>query len=268
MSQYKLDSINAVLQHKPKPRKPAPPQNPMERRRVSCYYNAMIAPLTKYPIKGVIWYQGESDIDFALQYQTLFPTLINDWRKNWNIGNFPFLYVQLAPYKKNNPEIREAQLLTLKNAANTAMIVTTDCGDENDVHPPYKQPVGYRLSLAAQALAYHKKIEYSGPIYKSFKVKGSCIELSFSHIGNGLVCEDDKILKGFTISGENKIFLPAKAYIKRNKIVVFNDSIENPIAVRYGWDNVPRVNLYNSDKLPASPFRTDVNNIYRSKLFK
>ncbi|WNH09673.1 sialate O-acetylesterase [Thalassobellus suaedae] len=160
-AQYKKDSSHARKKKRPLPRKPMPPQDPTTHRRISCYYNGMIAPLTKYPIKGALWYQGESDVDFALQYQILFPTLISDWRKNWNIGNFPFLYVQIAPFKKNIPELREAQLLTLQKTMNTAMVVTVDCGDENDIHPPYKQPIGYRLSLAARALAYNKNIAYS-----------------------------------------------------------------------------------------------------------
>ncbi|MFT3753123.1 MAG: sialate O-acetylesterase [Paludibacter sp.] len=257
VARYKADSVNAILEHKPKPRKPLPPQNPAERRRVSCYYNAMIYPLVKYQIKGVLWYQGESDRDFALQYGVLFPTLIADWRKNWRCDHFPFLYVQIAPFKKNTPELREAQLLTLNKTVNTAMVVTTDCGDENDIHPPHKQPVGYRLSLAARALAYHEKIEYSGPVYKSFKIKGNKVELCFSHAANGLMCNTNDTLKGFTISGADKKYVLANTSIKGNKIIVFNDSIKDPIAVRYGWDNVPTGNLYNTEKLPASPFRTD-----------
>ncbi len=257
LSQYKLDSADARVHNRQLPRKPVPPKDPAARRRVSCYFNGMIAPLTKYPIKGVIWYQGESDVDFASQYQVLFPCLISDWRKNWNIGDSPFLYVQIAPFKKNVPELREAQFLTLKKIPNTAMVVTSDCGDENDIHPPFKQPVGYRLSLAARALAYHESLEYSGPIYDSYEVKGNTIELSFTHVGNGFRKEGS--INGFTISGADKKFVPAKAIVKGDKVVVFNESIKEPVAARYGWANVPDGNLYSSEGLPASPFRTDIS---------
>lgn len=261
-SRYIADSVNARLSHTPQPHKPLPPRNPVEHRRISCYYNAMISSLVRYPIKGVLWYQGESDCDFALQYQILFPTLIADWRKNWQRGNFPFLYVQIAPFKKNIPELREAQLLTLNKTVNTAMVVTTDCGDANDIHPPHKQPVGYRLALAARVLAYGEKLEYSGPVYKSVKIKGNKAELCFSHAVGGFYVQTNTVLKGFTISGADKKFVQANAFVKGNKIIVFNDSIKVPTAVRYGWDNVPDGNLYNREKLPASPFRTDI--VYHS----
>lgn len=254
--QYESDSADAKVENRKLPSKPVPPKNPNTSRQIGCYFNGMIAPLTKYPIKGVLWYQGESDVDFASQYQILFPTLISDWRTNWNIGDFPFLYVQIAPFKKNIPELREAQFLTLEKIQNTAMIVTIDCGDENDIHPPFKQPVGYRLSLAARALAYNEKIEYSGPLYKSYEIKGTTIELAFTHVNNGF--SRDGNVNGFTISGTDKIFLPAKASIKGNKVIVYSDSIQKPIAVRYGWANVPQGNLYNIEGLPASPFRTDI----------
>ncbi len=257
-AQYERDKGLAKQESKPMPRRPRPPQNPSERWRISCFYNGMIAPLLKYPIKGVIWYQGESDRDFADRYQVLFSTLINDWRKNWNLDNFPFLFVQIAPFKENNPEIREAQLVALEKTSNTAMVVTTDCGDPQDIHPPFKQPIGHRLSLAARALAYNENIAYSGPIFDSYKIKGNTIEISFSHVYSGLKCKG-KELTGFTIADSTDKFITATALIKGNKVIVYNDTIAKPVAVRYGWANVPEGNLYNNKDLPASPFRTDID---------
>lgn len=219
-------------------------------------YNGMISPLQPFAIKGVIWYQGESDTKKAEQYQILFPALIESWRKAWKQNHFPFLFVQLAPYKYTTPEIREAQLLTLAKTKNTAMVVTTDCGDPDDIHPANKKTVGERLALAARAIAYKEKIEYSGPIYSSKRLKGRLIILSFIHKGKGLSCKGDR-LTGFEIAGEDKQFVPALAIIKHNKVYVSHEKIKKPLFVRYGWSNVPEINLYNKDGFPASPFRTD-----------
>jgi sialate O-acetylesterase len=220
-------------------------------------YNAMIAPVVPYGMKGVIWYQGESNAGQSKQYQTLFPAMIADWRAKWKLGDFPFLYVQIAPFKGQPPEIREAQFLTLAKSKNTAMTVTTDCGDANDIHPKQKEPVGHRLSLAARALAYGEKIVYSGPLYQEMKAAGGKAWISFSHVGGGLVAKDGG-LKGFTLAGADRKFVPAKAVIEGDKVVVSAEGLADPKAVRYGWDNVPDVNLFNKEGLPASPFRTDV----------
>ena len=220
-------------------------------------YNAMIAPVVPYAMKGVIWYQGEANAGQSKQYQTLFPAMIADWRAKWKLGDFPFLFVQIAPFKGLPPEIREAQLLTLAKSKNTAMAVTTDCGDANDIHPKQKEPVGHRLSLAARALAYSEKIEYSGPLYQEMKAAVDKAWISFSHAGGGLVAKDGD-LKGFTIAGADGKFVPAKAEIKGDKVVVSAEGVSDPKAVRYGWDNVPDVNLFNKEGLPASPFRTDL----------
>lgn len=222
----------------------------------SALYNAMIAPVVPYGMKGVIWYQGESNAGQSKQYQTLFPAMIADWRTKWKVGDFPFLFVQIAPFKGQPPEIREAQFLTLAKSKNTAMAVTTDYGDANDIHPKQKEPVGHRLSLAARALAYGEKIVYSGPLYSEMKAAGDKAWISFSHVGGGLVAKDGD-LKGFTIAGADGKFLPAKAEIKGDKVSVSAEGVSAPKAVRYGWDNVPDVNLFNRDGLPASPFRTD-----------
>lgn len=223
----------------------------------SVLYNGMIAPVVPYGMKGVIWYQGESNAGKSKEYQTLFPAMIADWRAKWNIGDFPFLYVQIAPFKGQPPEIREAQLLTLGKSENTAMVVTTDVGDAEDIHPKQKEPVGHRLTLAARALAYDEKIEYSGPLYESMKRARGKAEISFRHVGGGLVAKDGD-LKGFTIAGADGEFVPATAEIQGDKVVVSAEGVTTPKAVRYGWENVPDVNLFNKEGLPASPFRTDV----------
>ena len=241
---------------------PPQPANPeANANTVTILYNSMIKPLLPYAIKGVIWYQGESNDDSdarARQYRKLFPLLISDWRFHWGIGDFPFLFVQIAPYKAMTPEIREAQFLTLKATTNTAMVVITDGGDPNDIHPANKQIVGARLAQAARALVYGEKIEGSGPLFESMKIKGKKAVLQFGHVGGGLVAQGGE-LQGFVICDQNKIFVPAKAVIKGRTVVVSSDQVSHPVAVRYGWTNVPEVNLYNKDGFPASPFRTDVD---------
>lgn len=234
-----------------------PPEKGPAQHFPSVLYNAMIAPVVPYGMKGVIWYQGESNAGQSKQYQTLFPALIADWRTKWKLGDFPFLYVQIAPFKGQPPEIREAQFLTLAKTKNTAMAVTTDYGDANDIHPKQKEPVGNRLSLAARALAYGEKIVYSGPLYQEMKAAGDKAWISFSHVGGGLAAKDGD-LKGFTIAGADGKFVPAKAEIKGDKVIVSAEGVAEPKAVRYGWTNVPDVNLFNKEGLPASPFRTDV----------
>ncbi|UCG56226.1 MAG: beta galactosidase jelly roll domain-containing protein [Phycisphaerales bacterium] len=229
-------------------------------------YNGMIAPLLNYTIKGVIWYQGESNTGRPREYQNLFPALIVDWRQRWNQGNFPFLYVQLANYMRvkdqpsesNWAELREAQLKTL-TVPNTAMAVTSDIGEWNDVHPLNKEDVGKRLALGAQKVAYgDEDVVYSGPIYQSMKIEGNKIVLTFAHIGSGLFSQGGGELKHFAIAGADKRFVWAKAKIEDDTVVVWNDDIANPVAVRYAWaDNPEGANLYNKEGLPASPFRTD-----------
>jgi len=227
-------------------------------KTMSGLYNGMIYPLLPYALKGVIWYQGEANNDRPTQYQTILSTLITNWRQDFNQGNFPFLIVQIAPHKEMTPEIRESQLLVHQKTINTALIVTTDCGDAENIHPSHKQPVGERLALAARALAYHKKIEYAGPTIQSFKIKEDKIYLNFNHTGKGLKCKEKGGLKGFTIAGADMKFVPAKAVIKGDQVVVSDKRIQKPVAVRYGWSNVPVVNLTNVEGIPASPFRTDI----------
>lgn len=246
----------------PKPelasKEPVPPMSPEgNQQKETTLFNAMIHPLIPYAIKGAIWYQGESNAGQSKIYQTLFPTMIADWRGRWSQGNFPFLFVQIAPFNGQPPEIREAQFLTLSKSPNTAMVVTTDVGDAKDIHPTRKEPVGQRLAIAARALAYGEKVAYSGPLYQSMKVNGAEAIVSFTHTGTGLIARDGE-LKGFTLAGADGKFLPATARIDGSNVVLTAAGITEPKAVRYGWENVPNVNLFNQEGLPASPFRSDV----------
>lgn len=236
---------------------PPPGENP---RSPSVLYNGMIAPLIPYGIAGVIWYQGESNANRAAEYRTLFPTMIQDWRRNWKQGDFPFLFVQLAPYdnvpQQTWPALREAQMQALK-LPKTGMAVITDVGDAKDIHPTKKEPVGVRLALAARAIAYGEDITYSGPIFESMTIDGPKVTLKFKHAGSGLVAKGGS-LTGFVIAGEDRNFVEATAEITGpDTIVVSADDISAPKAVRFGWANYPKVNLWNRDGLPASPFRTD-----------
>lgn len=229
-------------------------------------YNAMIYPLLPLAIRGAIWYQGEANTARAYQYQTLFPTLINDWRAQFNNPQMPFIFAQLANYmpahkepgESDWAELREAQAKTL-SIPNTGMAVLIDIGEAGDIHPKNKQDVGYRLSLPALKMVYGKNIVYSGPSYKSMKVEGNKIRLTFDNVGSGLVTKDKYgYVKGLAIAGENKKFVWAKAYLEGNEVVVYSDAIANPVAVRYAWaDNPDDASLYNKEGLPASPFRTD-----------
>lgn len=221
-------------------------------------FNAMIAPLIPYAIQGVAFYQGEANAERAKQYRTLFPAMIADWRARWQQGDFPFLFVQIAPFKGMPPEIREAQLLAWQATKNTSMVVTTDYGDAEDIHPTRKQPVGARLALAARALAGHEKIEFSGPVYEAMAVENGRVVLHFSHLGGGLVAKDGA-LQGFTIAGADGVFHAAHGEIVGDTVVVSIPEVRQPQAVRYAWANVPEANLYNRAGLPASPFRTDVD---------
>jgi len=257
---FREDSANAVAQNKPLPRKPAAPTSPSERGGVGGLYNSMIKPLVPYAIKGVIWYQGEANSSRGKEYRKLFPLLIGNWRQQWNAPELPFFFVQIPGWKNHFPEMKEAQLLTWKKTPNTGMAVAFDADDTLDVHPGNKQPIGERLALIAKALVYKEKIEYSGPVYESFvATKDDAIELTFSHIGGGLVAKDGAELKDFTICGSDKVFVPAKAIIKGKKVLVFSELVKKPVAVRYGWRLCPQGNLYNVEGLPASPFRTDVD---------
>lgn len=239
--------------------RPADPNSP---NRPTVLFNAMINPIVSYTIRGVIWYQGESNAGRAYQYRTLFPAMINDWRAKFSSGDFPFYFVQLANFmkKENKPgpsawaELREAQLLTTK-LKKTGMATIIDIGDAVDIHPKNKQEVGRRLSLIALNKIYGKQNEYSGPLYQSYKKQGDKIILTFEH-AKGLHVKGNRVL-GFSMAGADRKFYWADAKIQGNKIIVSSNEVADPVAVRYGWANNPDVNLFNDAHLPASPFRTD-----------
>ncbi len=232
----------------------------------SLAFNAMINPIIPFAFKGVLWYQGESNAGRAYQYREAFPLLINAWRQKWNIGDFPFYFVQLATFKTSGnsnegcdwAELREAQAMAL-NLANTGMCITTDVGDPADIHPINKQEVGKRLSALALNNVYGKKQVCMGPIYRSMEISNHQIVISFENIGTGLfTTEKSGNLSGFEIAGADQVFYPAKAFIDKNKVVLSNEKVKNPVAARFGWiGDASACNLFNMEGFPASPFRTD-----------
>jgi len=227
-------------------------------------YNAMVAPVINYTIKGILWYQGESNSGKAAEYAKLQPAQIIDWRNKWQQGNIPFLWVQLPNYMDANytpaesqwAELREAQLKSL-SVTNTAMAVAIDLGEWNDIHPDNKKDVGERLALAARKIGYGEELVYSGPLFESATIEGNKISISFTHTGSGLMTNDGEELRSFAIAGADKRFVWAKAAIEGDKVIVWSDEITNPLYVRYAWADNPDVNFYNKEGLPASPFRTD-----------
>ena len=223
-------------------------------------WNGMIAPLAPYGIRGVIWYQGESNTSSdrdAYQYRRLFGTMIEDWRNRWGAGDFPFLFVQLANYQTNGrwPMLRESQSETLR-LANTAMAVTIDIGEHRDIHPKNKQDVGLRLALAARAIAYGQNLEYSGPVFREAVSEGAAMRVYLTH-ADGMTGKDGAI-KGFEIAGPDGKFAPAEARVEGDTVLVSNPSITDPAGVRYGWADDPGCNLVNQAGLPAVPFRSEV----------
>lgn len=233
-------------------------------------FNAMIHPLIPFKIRGAIWYQGEANVGRANNYTKLMNNLIDGWRLNWNQGSFPFYFVQIAPNgaggKKNKSDqayLREAQMMTMMQTENTGMAVTMDIGSEFTVHPPEKILVGKRLAYWALVKDYGiKGISFSGPIYKSLTIKGDKIIVNFDYAQNGITSYNEPLL-GFEISGPDRVFYPANAKVirdygsNRSKLEVSSSKVKNPVAVRYGWKNYLKGNLYNTQGLPASSFRSD-----------
>ena len=220
-------------------------------------YNGMIAPLTSYPIRGVIWYQGESNspLERAPLYHHIFRTLIEDWRRQWAEGDFPFLYVQISNFKSGPGEdwatLREQQLKTLE-LRNTAMAVTIDIGNPDNVHPTDKVDVGLRLARAARVLSYGEAIEYSGPLFRQATPEGNAIRVWFDH-AKGMATKGGD-LTGFEVAGSDGKFVPATAKIEGSSVLVTSTAVDEPVLVRYGWANSPLCNLFNAENLPASPF--------------
>ena len=266
---------------RPEPDQPDPMAMPASSKRPhtpSVAYNATIAPLIPYGLRGMLWYQGEENGSTGLKYRVWFPRLIEGWRAAWGQGDVPFVFVQLpACYKDAKPVAesgwpftREAQFMTLK-VPNTAMAVTIDIGDPNNVHPDNKIFTGHRTALAARKLAYGEKIVASGPLYKDFAVEGDKIKIHFTETGGGLTIGQPPWtaagvtppptdhLVGFYIAGDDKNWVEASAQIDGDSVVVSSPAVSKPTAVRYGWASSPKVNLYNKEGLAASPFRTDTD---------
>jgi sialate O-acetylesterase len=241
------------------PNRPPAPQGPGHPNTPAGLYNAMIAPLTPYAIRGVIWYQGESNASeaHAFRYRRLFADMIEDWRDRWGEGDFPFLFVQLANFKSNQwwPVLRESQTETLR-LRNTGMALAIDIGESNDIHPKNKQDVGKRLELAALHVAYGKAIEYSGPMFRQAVPEGAGLRVYLTH-ADGLQAKGGGAVMGFTVAGADGKFVPAEVKIDGSTVVVSSAQVASPSAVRYGWADDPVCNLVNQAGLPAVPFRSD-----------
>jgi sialate O-acetylesterase len=230
-------------------------------------FNSMIHPLIPYTIKGAIWYQGESNMEEAQKYKKLFPAMVEDWRKRWAIGDFPFYYAQIAPYiysgnetvqnNKNSAFIREVQLQCLDLIPNSGIAITMDIGTENPIHPPKKKEVADRLLYNALHKTYgYTSINYEGPRFESMEVKDAGLLIKFKNEDNGIYSYNS--LEGFEIAGSDKVFYPANAKIvDRKKVMVSSAKVPNPVAVRYDWNNWVKGTLLDTNLLPASSFRTD-----------
>jgi sialate O-acetylesterase len=227
-------------------------------------YNGMIAPLAPFGVKGAIWYQGESNQARPYNYRHVLSAVIKNWRDTFGHGDFPFLIVELAPFTavKKDPTdqewavVRESMQWIAKNVPHTATVSIVDVGDEKDIHPRHKKPVGERLAVAARAMVYNEKITPAGPQFENVEFDGNKAILHFKNVGSGLEAKGGE-LTGFTIAGEDQKFHNAKATIDGDTVVVTADEVFSPKAVRFGWANYPIVNLWNKDGLPAHPFRTD-----------
>ena len=227
-------------------------------------YNAMIAPLAPFGIRGAIWYQGEANADRPYNYRHVLSAMIKSWRDTFGQGDFPFLIVELAPFMdivkepvdQNWAVLRESQQWVAKNVPNAATVSIVDVGDEKNIHPPQKQVVGERLARVARAMVYGEKIVPAGPTFENVSIQGNKAVIAFKNVGGGLVVEKGE-LTGFTLAGEDKKFYNASARIEGDTIVVTSDQVAAPAAVRYGWANYPVMNLWNKAGLPAHPFRTD-----------
>jgi sialate O-acetylesterase len=267
----KADWDAAVKKAKDEGKQPPPPwTNPQEQMKGNArpgnIYNGVLKPTIGYGIKGVIWYQGESNAGRAYQYRDMFPLMIQSWRDEWGQGDFPFYWVQLAdfqseasePRESDWAELREAQTMTMSRLPNTGQAVIIDIGEGKDIHPKNKQDVASRLARWALARDYGKHFAYQSPIYKSMEKNGNKIVLTFEHAGRGLKTFDVPAPRGFTIAGSDHKFAWAKArIIAPNKVEVWSDEVSEPVAVRYAWANNPVCNLYSDAGLPLTPFRTD-----------
>ena len=241
-----------------------PPVGPDSPNFPCVLFNGMLFPVIPFAIRGAVWYQGESNVGRAIQYRTLFPAMIQDWRTHWNQGEFPFLFVQIAnfnpelarPGESEWAELREAQTMALR-LPHTGMAVAIDIGDAGDIHPVNKQDVGQRLAVNALAQVYGKQVPYSGPVFKSLSIEGNAMRIDFDHVNGKLECRGEKLI-GFAIAGADRQFLWANAEIAGDQVIVSSPAIPEPEFVRYAWADNPACNLYNGAGLPAVPFRSDM----------
>jgi len=258
LAAWEKTAAEARAQGKNPPPRPAAPQGPGHPNTPAGLYNAMIAPLVPYGIRGVIWYQGESNANeaHAYKYRRLFGAMIEDWRNRWGEGDFPFLFVQLANYQTNGwwPILRESQTETLR-LANTGMAVIIDIGEPKDIHPKNKQDVGLRLALAARSLVYRQPVEYSGPVFASAAPEGTAMRVYFTH-ADGMRAATGSTITGFEVAGDDGKFVEAQVHIEGDTALVSSSQIASPTAVRYAWADDPKCNLVNQAGLPASPFRS------------
>ena len=238
-------------------------------RTATALFNGMLAPVVGYGIRGVIWYQGESNYDRPEQYQSLFPTMVESWREIWDQGNFPFYFAQIAPFdysqftpnqiieKNNSAYIREAQLMASKKIPNSGMAVLMDVGEKNNIHPAQKRKGGERLALLALANTYGQKgFEFSSPEFEAMEIKGSNVVVAFANAPNGITSYGKEV-RGFEIAGENKVFYPATAVLRRKSVLLSSPQVENPLAVRYLFKDFAEAELFSTGGLPVSSFRTD-----------
>lgn len=252
-----LAAVNAIIYPWP------PPLGPKSFLRPNGLYHTMIQKIVPFSIRGVIWYQGETDTARPAAYGKLFSNLIRNWREDWRDPRLPFLFVQLPAYADQNPEgeewalIREQQFLVSKSVPHTAMVVSMDCGERDDIHPTIKKPIGERLALQARAKVYGEDVECSGPVFVQKKIIGTRIVLDFEYVGQGLVAKDGGSLHGFQISGADGVFFTATSEIKGDTVEVYREGLTDPRQVRYLWANYAEGNLYGWNGLPAMPFRTD-----------
>jgi sialate O-acetylesterase len=246
-------------------RRPVQPMGPGHPHAPAGLYNAMIHGLAPFALRGAIWYQGESNAGYAVQYRTLLPTMIDSWRDLWGQDDFHFGIVQLANYqaRPTQPgtdtwaELREAQTMTAANDPQAGLALAIDIGEAGDIHPKNKQDVGKRLALWARATVYGESIVYSGPVYRDMRVdEQGRVHLSFDHVGGGLDLRGEAA-NDFAISGADQQWVWADATVEGDEVIVWSDAVSEPVAVRYGWSINPPANLYNAEGLPAVPFRTD-----------
>jgi sialate O-acetylesterase len=265
-ARWQKDSTSAKAAKKDIPKSPGNPDPERDQHNPFVLYNGMVAGLIPYAIKGTAWYQGESNIPTKEIYSLQMEAMIKNWRTDWGQGDFPFIFVQLANYGKyidtvagkggGTTYIREQQLKNLA-VSNTAMVVAIDNADDPaNIHPKNKQAIGKRLAIAAEGLVYHEGIIWSGPLFSKMEVNGKMARIDFSNADSGLDIIGDT-LYGFAIAGADKKFYWANARKENGSVFVSSPDVPSPVAVRYGWGDNPKVNLYNNEGLPASPFRTD-----------